>query len=84
MDFEKIFNEDLNDNGIYGIFVNYKLLYVGMTMDSFKNRFNSHRRHINEAMTGSFKKDTQYEMYAILARYVNDGKKMLNFGLQFV
>ena len=75
MDFEKIYS-DLNDKGIYGIFVDNKLLYIGMTMKSFKSRFNSHRRHINEVMDESYKKDSLYDMYVILAKYVSDGKNV--------
>lgn len=75
MDFEKIYS-DLNDKGIYGIFVNNKLLYVGMTMDSFKNRFRAHRKKIYIMINGNYIRDTQYDMYAILAKAVNDGKNV--------
>ena len=76
MDFNQIFNTDLNDKGIYGIFVNNKLLYIGMTMDSFKRRFRNHRKNINDMINGCYNRDTQYDLYSILARYVNDGKSV--------
>lgn len=35
-----------NDFGIYGIYKNGKLIYIGKTSKSFKERFNQHRRSI--------------------------------------
>ena len=71
MDFEKMFEEEvLNDKGIYGIFVDNVLMYVGMTMDSFKRRFSSHRRHINEMMNGRYNGNNRH-LYTALAKYVN-------------
>ena len=70
----KIHDKDWNDKGIYGIFVNDELFYIGMTMDSFGNRFRAHKRHVDEGIKGCYKADTQYDMYERLAKEVKDGK----------
>ena len=71
MDFVKMFNEEiLNDKGIYGIYVDDVLMYVGMTMDSFRKRFGSHRRHINDMINGRYNGNNRH-LYTALAKYVN-------------
>ena len=75
MNIDKMLNADLYDKGIYGIYVKNKLVYVGMTMDSFNRRFRSHRRHINEVMNGRYNGGNRH-LYVALARYVIDGKNI--------
>ena len=48
-----IHDKDWNDKGIYGIFVNDELFYIGMTMESFGRRFSAHRRHVYEVINGT-------------------------------
>ena len=69
-----IHDKDWNDKGIYGIFVDNELFYIGMTMDSFGKRFGAHRRHVYEVINGCYKADSQYSMYERLAKEVKDGK----------
>lgn len=35
------------NKGIYGIYFNDKLIYIGKTMNSFQERFNTHKREMN-------------------------------------
>lgn len=73
---DKISNKDWNDKGIYGIFVDNELFYIGMTMDSFGKRFSAHRRHVYEVINNCYKADSQYHMYERLAKEVKDGKNV--------
>lgn len=49
-----------NDSGIYGIYINDKLVYIGMTCRNFEERWNEHRKCF-EARSGS-----NYYLYTAL------------------
>lgn len=45
---EKQQNEIMNEGGIYGIYENNELVYIGMTMRNFQIRWNEHLENIKE------------------------------------
>ena len=59
-----------NCTGIYGIYVDNELVYIGKTMQSFQKRFNQHKR----LMDYPDDSETQYEMYYELAVARAQGK----------
>lgn len=56
--------------GIYGIYVENELVYIGKTTQSFQKRFNQHKRLIDYPDDS----ETQYEMYYELAVARAQGK----------
>lgn len=50
--------------GIYGIYLNGEIVYIGMTVDGFKNRFQSHKNKFN---------NRDGWMYKELAAYKDNG-----------
>ena len=61
-----------NCTGIYGIYIENELVYIGKTTQSFQKRFNQHKRLID------FPEDseTQYDMYYELALARAQGKNV--------
>ena len=58
--------------GIYGIYVDNELVYIGKTTQSFQKRFNQHKR----LMDYPDDSETQYEMYYELAVARAQGKSV--------
>lgn len=55
-------NKKLEDcTGVYGIYVNDKLVYIGRTLSSFKNRFKSHKSNLNNSDEFMYKKLKEYK-----------------------
>lgn len=50
-----------NCTGIYGIYVNNKLVYIGRTITSFKQRFNSHKANLNNSDEFMYRKLREYK-----------------------
>lgn len=41
-------NDDINSYGVYGMYRNDELIYIGMTTRSFKQRWKEHQGHIKK------------------------------------
>ena len=64
---------DINDcTGIYGIYIEETLVYIGKTTQSFRKRYMQHRHYIDFPNDS----DTQYDMYIELAAAVANGRNV--------
>lgn len=72
---KKLEKRESKDRGIYGIYYKGKLIYIGLTLRSFEERFNDHKRNLenkNEDMyLYKFLKDKDYHNNLVLKPLIN-------------
>ena len=75
MNFKSRYDKPIEEcTGVYGIFIDCELVYIGKTAESFKNRFMRHRWRLAAHIKG---KDTsQWRLYEELARAQKSGKQV--------
>ena len=56
--------------GIYGIYVDDELIYIGLTMTSFQQRYNEHKGHIRNGTQGNM------ILYPYLRKAQNEGRQI--------
>lgn len=58
--------------GIYGIYIEERLVYIGKTIQGFETRFKQHKHFIDFPNDS----ETQYDMYVELAAAIEQGKRV--------
>lgn len=68
----------LKDKGVYGIYVEDKLIYIGSTISSFKSRWNKHKENLNNLLNNTLSIDSFKgckELYLFLIDSIKQEKR---------